>query len=169
MNIRRDELPQALLMFCYFFLVITTFSVLKPLKSGLFIQFYDQSGFDLMGWHMVAAQAELLAKVLNMVIAVVAATVFALLSRSFRRQQLTYVFSVFVIACFLFYLCAGLPWSAHDLVVLFVRRPLQHAHGGHLLRLFNRQRRTRSGQTPLWIDCFGRCGGRLFWGHLCCG
>ena len=32
-----------------------------------------------------------------------AATVFALLSRSFRRQQLTYVFSVFVIACFLFF------------------------------------------------------------------
>jgi len=103
MNIRRDELPQALLMFCYFFLVITTFSVLKPLKSGLFIQFYDQSGFDLMGWHMLAAQAELLAKVLNMVIALVAATVFALLSRSFRRQQLTYVFSAFILSCFLFF------------------------------------------------------------------
>ncbi len=34
MNIRRDELPQALLMFCYFFLVITTFSILKPLKKS---------------------------------------------------------------------------------------------------------------------------------------
>ena len=56
-----------------------------------------------MGWHMLAAQAELLAKVLNMVIALVAATVFALLSRSFRRQQLTYVFSVFIISCFLFF------------------------------------------------------------------
>ena len=103
MNIRRDELPQALLMFCYFFLVITTFSVLKPLKSGLFIQFYDQSGFDLFSWHMVAAQAELLAKVLNMVIAFFAATVFAFFSRSFRRQQLTYIFSVFIISCFLLF------------------------------------------------------------------
>ena len=103
MNIHRDELPQALLMFCYFFLVITTFSILKLVKSGLFIQFYDQSGFDLIGWHMVAAQAELLAKVLNMVIAFGAATVFVLFSRSFRRQQLTYIFSIFFISCFLFF------------------------------------------------------------------
>ena len=101
MNIRRDEFPQALLMFSYFFLVITTFVILKPLKSGLFIQFYDQSGFDFFGWHMLAAQAELLAKILNMVIALVAATVFALLSRSFRRQQLTYIFSIFIIFGFL--------------------------------------------------------------------
>ena len=101
MNIRRDEFPQALLMFAYFFLVITTFAILKPLKSGLFIQFYDQSGFDFLGWHMLAAQAELLAKMVNMVIAFVAAIVFALLSRSFRRQQLTYIFSIFIISCFL--------------------------------------------------------------------
>ncbi len=101
MSIRRDEFPQALLMLSYFFLVITIFAILKPLKSGLFIQFYDQSGFDFFGWHMLAAQAELLAKILNMVIAFVAATVFALLSRSFRRQQLTYIFSIFIISCFL--------------------------------------------------------------------
>ena len=100
LNIRRDELPQAILMFFYFFLVITTFAILKALKSGLFIQFYDQSGFDLIGWHLAAAQAELLAKVLNMVLAFVAAIVFAFLSRSLRRQQLTYVFSTFIIACY---------------------------------------------------------------------
>ncbi len=38
MDIRRDEVPQALLMFAYFFLVITTFAILKPLKGSLFIQ-----------------------------------------------------------------------------------------------------------------------------------
>ena len=56
-------------MFAYFFLVITTFWILKPLKKGIFIGHYDEIGFDLGGWHMNAAQAELLAKVLNMVVA----------------------------------------------------------------------------------------------------
>ncbi len=100
MDIRRDELPGAVLMFLYFFLIITTFSILKPLKSGLFIEFYDQSGFDLLGMRLEAAQAELVAKVLNVVMAFLAATVFAYFSRSFRRQQLTYIFSTFIIACY---------------------------------------------------------------------
>ena len=47
MDIRREELPLALLMFGYFFLVITTFWILKPLKKGLFIEFYDEQGFAL--------------------------------------------------------------------------------------------------------------------------
>jgi AAA family ATP:ADP antiporter len=42
MDIRREEVPQALLMSTYFFLVIATFWVLRPLKTGLFVQFYDQ-------------------------------------------------------------------------------------------------------------------------------
>ena len=92
--------PQATLMFLYFFLVITSFMILKSLKVGLFIQFYDQNGFDFFGWHLAAAQAELLAKVANMVVALVAAATFAFLSRSLRRQQLTYVFSTFIIICY---------------------------------------------------------------------
>ena len=56
-NVRREELPLALLMFLYFFLVITSFWILKPLKKGLFIQFYDASGFSLLGVDFSAAQA----------------------------------------------------------------------------------------------------------------
>ena len=103
MNIRRDELPLSLLMFGYFFLVITSFWVLKPIKKGLFIQFYDQSGFDLFSWHLRASQAELIAKVLNMVVAFVAVTVFTWLARNFRRQQLTYIFSGFFMVCYVAY------------------------------------------------------------------
>ena len=33
-DIKSDELPLALLMFGYFFLVITTFWILKPIKKG---------------------------------------------------------------------------------------------------------------------------------------
>jgi len=102
-DIRREEWPQALLMAVYFFLVITSFWILKPLKKSLFIEFYDQNGFDFLGWQMTAAQAELLAKAGNMLVALVAATVFAVLARWLRRQQLTYIFAAFSILCCLLF------------------------------------------------------------------
>lgn len=103
MNIKKEELPLSLLMFSYFFLVITSFWILKPLKSTLFIEYYDKIGFDLFSWHMEAAQAELLAKVLNMFVAIIAVIVFTWLVKNFRRQQLTYIFSGFVMVCYLGY------------------------------------------------------------------
>ena len=102
-DIRRSELPLALLMFTYFFLVITSFWILKPLKTSLFIEFYDQSGFDLLSFHLSAPQAELLAKVLNMGVAFVAVVVFTWLARRFRRQQLTFLFTAFFLASYLAY------------------------------------------------------------------
>jgi AAA family ATP:ADP antiporter len=90
-------------MFAYFFLVITCFWILKPLKKGLFIQYYDQSGFDLLGLSFSAAQAELLAKVLNMGVAFVAVVVFTYFSHRLRRQQLTHIFALFFIACYLLF------------------------------------------------------------------
>jgi len=116
-DIRRKELPLALLMFSYFFLVITSFWILKPLKKSLFIQFYDQTGFQLLAWQLNAPQAELLAKALNMVVAFVAATVFTALSSRLRRQQLSFVFSGFFLVAFLAYTRAigspggGTIWS----------------------------------------------------------
>ncbi len=99
-----EERLQTGLMFFYFFLVITTFWILKPVKKGLFISYYKGvGGFDLLGWQMDAAQAELLAKVLNMVVAAVAVAVFTLLARSFRRQQLTCILSAFFILCYVVY------------------------------------------------------------------
>ncbi len=100
-TIQKDELPLALLMFSYFFLVITSFWVLKPIKKALFIQFYDQSGFTLFSWHLLASQAELLAKVLNMVVAFGAVIVFTWLVRRFRRQQLSFIFTAFFLICYI--------------------------------------------------------------------
>lgn len=104
MDIRREELPLALLMFTYFFLVITSFWILKPIKKSLFIEHYDATGFTLGTWVMTAAQAELLAKVLNMVVAAVAVTVFTWLARKLARQQLTIVFSLFFVVSYLGYM-----------------------------------------------------------------
>ncbi len=102
-TVRKSELPLTLLMFFYFFLVITSFWILKPLKKALFIQFYDHQGFSLFAWHLEAAQAELLAKVLNMVVAFVAVMVFTWLVRRFRRQQLTFIFTGFFLLSYIAY------------------------------------------------------------------
>lgn len=102
-NIRRDELAISFLMFFYFFLVITSFWVLKPIKKTLFIGYYKKGGFDLPGWHMTGSQAELLAKILNMLVAILAVAVFTWLARRFRRQQLTYIFAAFFMACYALY------------------------------------------------------------------
>jgi ATP:ADP antiporter, AAA family len=88
----------------YFFLVITSFWVLKPIKKSVFIAYYKEIGtFNLFGWQMLGSQAELLAKVLNMLVAAAAVAVFTLLCRKFVRQQLTCIFSIFSIICFIAY------------------------------------------------------------------
>jgi AAA family ATP:ADP antiporter len=102
-NISKSELPLALLMFSYFFLVITSFWILKPIKKSIFIQFYEKAGFDLFTWHLSGPQAELLAKVLNMVVAFVAVAVFTWLVRHFRRQKLSFIFTGFFLACYVGY------------------------------------------------------------------
>ena len=102
-DIHKEEWPVAGLMSAYFFLVITSFWILKPIKKGLFIQFYDTSGFTLLNWHLSAPQAELIAKVLNMFVAFAAVVAFTMLVRHMRRHRLTLVLSLFFIACFIFY------------------------------------------------------------------
>ena len=95
--VRRSEWPFAVLMFTYVFLVIATFWVLKPLKKGLFIQYYDQAGLMIGTHHFAAAEAELLAKVLNMVVALAAVAVFTWLARTLRRERLTAVLMAFFV------------------------------------------------------------------------
>jgi ATP:ADP antiporter, AAA family len=104
-RIRRDEWPLVVLMFLYFFGVITTFWILKPIKKGLFVGFYSQLGetFELFGWVMSGPQAELIAKIGNLVAVFVAVVVFTWLARTLRRQQLTYVFGGFTFLVLLLY------------------------------------------------------------------
>ena len=39
-DVKREELPMAILMGLYFFLVITSFWILKPIKKSIFIGYY---------------------------------------------------------------------------------------------------------------------------------
>ena len=94
-KIHKEEWPLATYMFLYFFLVISSFWILKPIKKTLFIAFYDELGMDTFIGHLTAAQAELIAKVLNMFVAFAAVILFTWLARRYRRQQLTYIFTTF--------------------------------------------------------------------------
>jgi ATP:ADP antiporter, AAA family len=96
-DLRRHERAPTLLMSAYFFLVITIFWILKPIKKSLFLRFYAERGFDpgLGVWHGLSPldgpQAELFAKVLNMIVAGVATALFVSLAKRHRRESLSYV------------------------------------------------------------------------------
>jgi AAA family ATP:ADP antiporter len=57
----------------------------------------------MLGWTLNAAQAELIAKMLNMAVAFAAVVVFTAASRRLRREQLTYVFTAAFAVSFVFY------------------------------------------------------------------
>ena len=112
-DVPREKLPKALLMAGHFFLVITIFWVLKPMKKMVFISTYVVDGFNLLGWRMTGSEAEQLAKILNMVMAAIGVVVFTWLSRRITRQKLVYGWALFFIACFvLFSALIGRPTGA---------------------------------------------------------
>src|SRR5690606_27094508 len=79
-QLRDGELAPTLLMAAYFFLVITTFWMLKPIKKSIFLSFYGgrkfEPSFGALQVALDGPQAELLAKVLNMMVAAAAAVLF---------------------------------------------------------------------------------------------
>ena len=85
LDIKRDELPLALLMFSYFFLVITNFWILKPIKKAAFLTFYKKEPFHFFGAAFDGPQAELFAKVGNMGVAFLAVVAFTRLARTIIR------------------------------------------------------------------------------------
>lgn len=72
--------------------------MLKPVKKALLLIQYQDSGMHILHWTFSAPQVELIAKEINMAIALMAAVVFARLARHFRREQLVYVVMTFFIA-----------------------------------------------------------------------
>lgn len=98
-NIHLRELPFAALMGFQFFLVIGTFWILKPLKKTLFIEHYDLQHFSFLGHKFNAAQTELLAKNLNMLVAFIALGIFIGLAKKHRRHVLFILLSAVVFIC----------------------------------------------------------------------
>ncbi len=99
-DFRPGERRLAFLMSGYFFLVITSFWILKPLKKTLLIGLYSDRPFQLLGHALGGPEAEQVAKVLNMLVAALAMIVFSALANRYRRQQLSYIFTTFFILAY---------------------------------------------------------------------
>lgn len=67
--IEADKQPFVAGMFAWFFLIIMTFWLLKPLKKSLFVGYYKLHGGEFLGWSLEPAQMELLAKEANLLVA----------------------------------------------------------------------------------------------------
>ncbi len=124
-DIRREEWPAVLSMSLFFFMVIATFWVLKPLKRGLLVNFYQDAPLTLMGFTFAGAEVEQLAKVLNMVVVYGIVIGFTMLSRKFKRHNLNLILSsVFAVLFIIFANLmrqpeAGTAWSFYVLGDMF--------------------------------------------------
>lgn len=78
---RAAERAFAAAMLVYFFLVIVAYWLLKPIKKALFVAYYKTHPATLLGSALEPAQMELLAKELNVVVALLAALTLVWLNR----------------------------------------------------------------------------------------
>lgn len=99
--IKKEEWPLVLSLFAQFFLIITTFWILKPLKTEKLFAHYDNVPFVLFGLEMSASQAELIAKALNIAVAALAVVAFSNASNYLRRQNLLAFFAGFIVLALL--------------------------------------------------------------------
>lgn len=96
-RLSKSEIPFALAMGLQFFFIIGVFWILKPLKKTLFIQHYDKQPFHFWGGTFDAAQAELFAKNINMLVAMFAMALFILLAKRLKKQLLVAFFAASLI------------------------------------------------------------------------
>ncbi|MBX9766174.1 MAG: hypothetical protein K2X47_02795 [Bdellovibrionales bacterium] len=103
---------KATLMGLYFFLVISVFWLMKPIKKTLLTTFYSaENPLVLWGSPFDGAEAEQFAKVLNMIVALGASVVFTMLYRRFRGQSLVSVIGCFFAVCLAVYAFGIVPTS----------------------------------------------------------
>jgi AAA family ATP:ADP antiporter len=89
-DVRTGEWGKALGMSAYFFLIISVFWVVKPIKRGVILGFYRERPFELFtSWH--GAEVEQLAKIVNVFVALAAVALFTIAVRRFRRVAVVYV------------------------------------------------------------------------------
>ncbi|PEN14950.1 hypothetical protein CRI94_01265 [Longibacter salinarum] len=102
-DIRPSEIPKAVGLSVYFFLVIAVFWVLKPMKRGLIIGYFGEDPIQLLGYAFDGAQAEQLGKVLNMFVAFGVVVAFTWLVRRVARHWVIIGFCAVFGALFAFF------------------------------------------------------------------
>ena len=66
-DIRREEWPRALLLAAFFFMVIATYWIIKPIKRGVIINYFGDQPLTFLGMVFDGAESEQFGKVLNLV------------------------------------------------------------------------------------------------------
>ncbi|MGF1669532.1 MAG: NTP/NDP exchange transporter [Balneolaceae bacterium] len=102
-GIKKEEWPKVISMALFFFLVIAIFWILKPLKRGLLVSFYQDAPLRLLGMTLFGAEVEQLAKVLNMVFAFLMVIGFTFLYKKVSRKMLVTVISLLFAGMFVMY------------------------------------------------------------------
>ncbi|MGE5568777.1 MAG: NTP/NDP exchange transporter [Rhodospirillales bacterium] len=102
-SIRSEEWPKALLLSAYFFLLIATHWMLKPVKRGLLIDHFSHDPLHILGFSLGGAEAEQVAKVMNVLGAYLAVILFTWMARRLRRERLVLVFTALFSAIFAAY------------------------------------------------------------------
>lgn len=102
-DIKRKEWPNVIMMSLFFFMIIATFWILKPLKRGLLVNFYQSNPLQFMGASFAGAEVEQLAKVVNMLVVYVIVVVFTLLARKLKRQHLNLALNSFFAGLFILF------------------------------------------------------------------
>ncbi len=87
-QLRANERRHATFMFSYLFLITTVYWIIKPIKKALLVGYYQSAGWTIGVWHLDAAQVELVAKVINLVLALGAAVCFTRLAFYVKRERL---------------------------------------------------------------------------------
>ncbi|SMO56052.1 NTP/NDP exchange transporter [Fodinibius sediminis] len=124
-DIRRHEWPTALLMSTFFFMVIATFWILKPMKRGLLVGYYQSAPLQLLGTTFSGAEVEQLAKVLNMIVVYGVVVLFTVLARKFSRQNMNLILCLLFSGLFVLFAnllqapTAGTSWSFYILGDMF--------------------------------------------------
>ncbi len=102
-GIEKDEWPKVIAMALFFFLVIAIFWILKPMKRGLLVSFYQESPLELLGMTLFGAEVEQLAKVLNMFFAFAMVVGFTWLYKRVSRKMLVTTVSMLFAGLFVLY------------------------------------------------------------------
>lgn len=124
-DIRKEEWPTAILMSTFFFMVIATFWILKPMKRGLLVSFYQNTPLQLWGTTFSGAEVEQLAKVVNMVVVYGIVVIFTMLSRKFSRRKMNLILCLGFGGLFILFAnmmrtpTAGVSWSFYVLGDMF--------------------------------------------------
>ncbi len=102
-DIPKHEWPRALLLSAYFFLLIATYWILKPVKRGLLIDHFSHAPLHFLKYRLGGAEAEQVGKVLDMLFAYLAVILFTWMARRLARERLVLVFAGCFAAAFALY------------------------------------------------------------------